>query len=129
MIETAAVKPIASDFTDGKALLRFASIDDQLLVQDLLSRNIGERYIVSLNLAPATPAWLRSIAQPMFLGLDLRGGVHFLMEIDMVAAIEQAEQSYADDFRATLRGEGIKYRGIRYTNSRLEIRFPRSSYP
>lgn len=90
--------------------IRFPDTDSQLKAQDLLAKALGDNYIVALNLTPATPDWLAALgAQPMYLGLDLRGGVHFLMEVDMEAAMRQAEERYAGDLRALLREEKIRY--------------------
>ena len=79
-----------NSFTNNAALLRMADnkAETQLKAQEILRRNLGEEYVVALNLAPTTPAWLQSLgAKPMKLGLDLRGGVHFLLEVDMEKAI------------------------------------------
>ncbi len=115
------------DFTlredDGRLLALFADGDDQLKGRDLIQQNHSDRNTVALNLVPATPAWLRSIAKPMGLGLDLRGGVHFLMEVDIAAAITQAEAKYIDDFRTFLRGRDIRYRGARQTGDGVQVRF------
>lgn len=99
---------------DGRNLmLRFADENIQLQAQDQIARDLGPQYVVALNLAPATPAWLSELgALPMYLGLDLRGGVHFLLEVDMDGAIRQAEQRYAADLRQMLREEKIRYAGI-----------------
>jgi preprotein translocase subunit SecD len=99
---------------DGRNLmLRFADENIQLQAQDQIARDLGPQYVVALNLAPATPAWLSDLgALPMYLGLDLRGGVHFLLEVDMDGAVRQAEQRYAADLRQMLREEKIRYAGI-----------------
>ncbi|MEW5756418.1 MAG: protein translocase subunit SecD [Pseudomonadota bacterium] len=91
-------------------LVRFADESIQLQAKDLLTGALGNGYTVALNLAPATPGWLKAInALPMYLGLDLRGGVHFLMEVDMEAANKQAYERYVSDFRNLLREEKIRY--------------------
>ncbi len=109
----------------GGATIVFGDTDHQLRGQDLLQRALGIDYIVALNLMPAAPAWLRALnAAPMYLGLDLRGGVHFLMEVDMDAAVTQAEERYVDDLRQTLRDERIRYLSIgRGANGGVEVRF------
>ncbi len=95
---------------DGRLLVRFPNTDDQLKAADLLGGELGRDFVVALNLAPATPGWLRTLnLQPMYLGLDLRGGVHFLMQVDMNAVIQQAEESYAEDVRVALRNEKVRY--------------------
>lgn len=95
--------------TDGRLLVRVADEDGQLKMADVLKRALGRDYIVALNLAPSTPAWLAAIGgRPMALGLDLRGGVHFLLEVDIPAAIQQTRERYAQDMRAVLRKERIR---------------------
>lgn len=110
---------------NGRVTVRLRHGDDQLPVRELLSERLGENYIVALNLAPTTPQWLRDIgSSPMKLGLDLRGGVHFLMEVDMGAAIEKAQEQMVNDFRADLRGERIRYTGVHpRDDGRVAIRF------
>ncbi|MEA2094318.1 MAG: protein translocase subunit SecD, partial [Pseudomonadota bacterium] len=96
----------------------------QLKAVDFVKARLGTEYIVALNLAPATPQWLQSInALPMYLGLDLRGGVYFLMDVDMEAAINQAIERYAGDFRTLLRGEKIRYAMIRAEDDGVRILF------
>jgi preprotein translocase subunit SecD len=103
----------AFEFKDGRILARFTNTDDQLKVADLLRDKMGSNYTVALNLAPTTPAWLRSLsAQAMYLGLDLRGGVHFLLEVDMDAAVKQAEDRYTDDIRLALRNAKMRYQSV-----------------
>lgn len=99
--------------------------DAQLKAQDALRKELGSDYSVALYLAPTTPNWLRAIgALPMNLGLDLRGGVHFLMDVDMEAAVKQTEERYVEDLRALLREKGIRYLGIRRLGTGgVEIKF------
>ena len=114
----------ASELTEGRALVRFDDETVQLQAADVLSSSLGKQYLVALNLAPATPNWLRALeAKPMYLGLDLRGGVHFLMEVDMAAAIRRQEESLVSDIRSHLRGEKIRYRGVTREGKGLQIRF------
>ena len=103
----------------------FQNTEDQLRAQDLIGNALGEQYVVALNLRPSTPAWLKLFnAAPMYLGLDLRGGVHFLMEVDMNAAITQAEERYVDDVRNLLRDQRIRYLSIaRGSKGGVEIKF------
>lgn len=99
---------------NNSILIRFASTDDQIKARDLISKQFKNDYIVALNLAPATPDWLSAInATPMKLGLDLRGGVHFLMEVDMDAAMEKLVSQQEESFRSELREERLRYRAIR----------------
>jgi len=74
---------------------------------------MGSNYTVALNLAPTTPSWLRALgANAMYLGLDLRGGVHFLLEVDMDAAVKQAEDRYTEDLRLALRSAKLRYQSV-----------------
>lgn len=112
----------AFEFKDGHVLARFNNTDDQLKVADLLRDSMGSNYTVALNLAPTTPAWLRSLgAQAMYLGLDLRGGVHFLLEVDMEAAVKQAEERYNDDLRLALRSAKMRYQSVSKDNGFIKI--------
>ena len=98
---------------EGRLLARFEDTESQLKAQDLLRANLGPGYIVALNLAPAMPRWLAATGLlPMYLGLDLRGGVHFLMEVDMPAAVAQAEERYTGDVRTLLREARVRYRSV-----------------
>jgi preprotein translocase subunit SecD len=110
---------------DRNLLLRFADENTQLKARDYIAGELGSQYVVALNLAPATPEWLGNLgALPMYLGLDLRGGVHFLMEVDMEGAVRLAEQRYAGDLRQMLREEKIRYAGItRRDNGGVRLRF------
>ena len=107
------LEPLRVERTDNGLLLRFADENIQLKAREQIADELGSQYVVALNLAPATPAWLERLgALPMYLGLDLRGGVHFLMQVDMEGAVRQAEQRYAADLRQMLREEKIRYAGI-----------------
>ncbi len=109
---------------DRGLLIRFNNTEDQLAATDLFKDALGSDYIVALNLAPSTPAWLQAInALPMYLGLDLRGGVHFLMEVDMDAAIQKAMQRYSSDLRTVLRKAKLRYTSIRESGDKLVVRF------
>lgn len=112
------------DLEGERVLVRFADTETQLKAKDLLRERLGDRYVVALNLAPATPEWLRAIgALPMYLGLDLRGGVHFLMEVDMEAAVRQALERYVDELRSLLRSEKIRYLTISREGDVVKLRF------
>ena len=114
----------SAELTQGHVLARFADTEAQLIAASALKEALGKQYLIALNLAPATPDWLRALsAAPMYLGLDLRGGVHFLMEVDMVAAIKRLEESLLSDIRTTLRDEKIRYRGVRRDDQGLHISF------
>lgn len=107
------IEPRGVVMEDGQILVRLDSDDQQLAAQDAVSRELGRDYIVALNLAPAQPEWLAALGgQPLKLGLDLRGGVHFLMEVDMEEAMSKIREQMASEVRTTLREEGIRYRGV-----------------
>ncbi|MXR70386.1 protein translocase subunit SecD [Shewanella insulae] len=113
-----------SELENGQLLVRVTDADQQLLAKEAIAEVLGDKYIVALNLAPATPEWLESMGgSPMKLGLDLRGGVHFLMEVDMSEAIRKMTEAKIADFRTDLRGEKIRYAGIRSTPKGIEIKF------
>lgn len=113
-----------AELSNGNVLVRFVDEDTQLVAQEKLESALGKQYSLALNLAPATPDWLRALgAAPMYLGLDLRGGVHFLMEVDMVAAIHRLEESLLNDIKTHLREEKIRYRGVRKDQTGLHIAF------
>jgi len=120
---SAAGLPIKQlEFLNNQILVRFANTDVQLKAADALRDAMGDKVSVALNLAPATPQWLRLIgANPMYLGLDLRGGVHFLLEVDMAAAIKQAEERYTLDVRTLLRTEKIRYESVAKDKGAIKI--------
>jgi len=112
------------ELADKKVLVRFDDEQVQLKAADALKESLDKKYMVALNLAAATPDWLRSLnASPMYLGLDLRGGIHFLMEVDMHAAIKRVEESLLSDIRTFLREEKIRYRGVRRDENTLHVEF------
>ncbi|NJD84696.1 protein translocase subunit SecD [Candidatus Erwinia dacicola] len=110
---------------NGAILARFANTDVQLRAREAIMQALGENYVVALNLAPATPTWLAMLAaEPMKLGLDLRGGVHFLMEVDMDTALGNLQEQNIDNLRSDLGDKNIPYINVRKTeNYGLEIRF------
>jgi preprotein translocase subunit SecD len=98
----------------NKLLYRFNSTEDQLRGSDVVKSALGEQYVVALNLAHATPTWLRALGgKPMTMGLDLQGGVHFLMQVDMDTARSQQLDRYVDDLRSAMRDERIRYVSVR----------------
>ena len=115
VIETEAV-------VDNKVLIRFDSPDTQLAAAEAIKETLGKDYSTALNLAPATPSWLRGL-NPMNLGLDLRGGVHFLMEVDMDSAIDKALTRSSEEFRTFLRSSKIKYLGVKRVGESLLVQF------
>lgn len=124
ILENADLAIKSSVFENGKFLIRFENTEDQLKAKSLLKEALGRTAVVALNLAPATPEALQGInAQPMYLGLDLRGGVHFLMDVDMEEAVAKAYQRYIDEVKGALREERIRYLGVDVENSSIEVRF------
>jgi len=108
----------------GQVLTRFKNTEDQLKARDVLDDNLGKQYSVALNLTPATPDWLSSIGgTPMKLGLDLSGGVSFLMEVNMKEAINKAKIGMVGDFRGDLRNEKIRYRSVKEKGNAIVVKF------
>ena len=123
-LESAQFSDVEYREEQGRFLALFNSEDEQIRARDVfldaLDRN---SYTTALNLVPASPDWLRGIAAPMYLGLDLRGGVHFLMEVDMDAAISSAEERFVPDWKRQVRQEKIRGTSIQYTDGELSARF------
>ncbi|MCL4779254.1 MAG: protein translocase subunit SecD [Gammaproteobacteria bacterium] len=115
----------AVPYVDNRRLMvRFPSVDIQLKAADSLRAALGKDYVVALTLTPNTPAWLRALGlRPVPLGLDLRGGVHFLFEVDIATAIRQRLDSYAGDFNKLLRDNRIR-RSISVVGDEVRIRLP-----
>jgi len=104
--------------------VRFEDTDSQLQAKDAVQGGLGRDYIVALNLLPNSPSWLTSLnALPMYLGLDLRGGVHFLLQVDMPSALQKAKESYLQDLRRVMRAENIRYSKISVGKSGIDIEF------
>jgi preprotein translocase subunit SecD len=124
-LEEAKIPYKSIDLGLDNLVIRFKNEETQLKAQSVVKKSLGRSYVVALNLAPATPDWLNKFgAEPMFLGLDLRGGVHFLMEVDMDAAISKAEDRYISDMRSKLRENKVRYKTIsRNKSGGLLIRF------
>ena len=128
LLKQASVQAKSSELTNNKLLVRFNSVETQLIASstiksfDFIKRNSD--YTVALNLAPATPAWLQSFnALPMFLGLDLRGGVHFLLEVDMETVVDNMESDFVSEMRSHLRENKVRYRGIKRAEAGITIQF------
>jgi len=122
ILQNAKLEVKSSEFENGKFLIRFKNTEDQLKAKSLLKEALGRTAVVALNLAPATPAWLSAIGgKPMYLGLDLRGGVHFLMDVDMEAAIKKGYERSIDEVKAALREEKVRYRSVEVENNHLEV--------
>lgn len=109
---------------NNRLLLSFNDDESQLKAKDVIKNALDGRHIVALNLAPATPNWLRSLgASPMNLGLDLRGGVHFLLQVDMQAAKEKALNNYVSSFRTSLREAGLRRFSVSQSKQQLRVKF------
>ena len=104
--------------------VRFDDPDIQLKAKDALQAKLGANYIVALNLLSASPHWLTAIgARPMYLGLDLRGGVHFLLQVDMKAALDKAADRYTTDIRSLMREKKVQYAGVSREGTNVVVRF------
>ena len=111
-LEQEGIEVKSSLLEERDALIRLTSSDDQLRARPAVQAALGNEYLVALNMAPSTPGWLRSLgAGPMKLGLDLRGGVHFLLEVDMETALNQRLEALSGQIKRELREERIRYRG------------------
>jgi preprotein translocase subunit SecD len=125
----AGLKPHSIALEGVSVRARMNSTDDQLKAKDAIQRALvpdpaNAPYVVALNLIPASPAWLSAIhAAPMYLGLDLRGGVHFMLQVDMQAALTKRAESYAGDLRTQLREANIRHAGITRNGQSVEVRF------
>jgi preprotein translocase subunit SecD len=120
--ENIKIDAIFMDSTGVK--VRFSDADTQIKAKDVLKNNLGKDYVIALNLISRSPSWLTNIhARPMYLGLDLRGGVHFLLQVDMKAALDKAADRYVGDFRASLRKERISYSGVVRDEQSIQIKF------
>ena len=104
--------------------VRFEDTDAQMKGKDTIQSGLGKDYVVALNLLPNSPDWLTSLnALPMYLGLDLRGGVHFLLQVDMPSALQKARESYLQDLRQVMRSESIRYSKITSGKTTIDIEF------
>ncbi|XAH23230.1 protein translocase subunit SecD [Xylophilus sp. GW821-FHT01B05] len=127
-LKAASLAPDLIALDGGSVRARFTNLDDQLRARDALQRALvpdasDPSYIVALNLQSRTPAWLAKLgAAPMFLGLDLRGGVHFMLQVDMQAALDKKAESYAGDLRTLLRDKNIRHGGIDRNGQTVLIR-------
>jgi preprotein translocase subunit SecD len=124
-LDDAKIKPSSMELGEGRLTIKFTDEETQLRAQSVLQKSLGNSHVIALNLAPATPDWLRDLnAEPMFLGLDLRGGVHFLMEVDMEAAVKTSEERYVSDIRTLLRENKVRYKTITlYDDGGLLVRY------
>ncbi len=113
-----------AEIVNDQVLVRFNNTEDQLKAADLMRKELGRGFVVALNLASNTPDWLTALgAKPMYLGLDLRGGVHFLMEVDMDSALKQMRERTVEDVRSFLRGEKLRYQLVATEHTEIMVRF------
>ena len=124
-LDKADLNIISVELTAKNVLVRVADSESQLHAKAVLSDALGDKYVTALNLAPTTPDWLTNLgAGPMKLGLDLRGGVHFLLEVDMVQAVAQRLDVYVSEIKTSLRAEKLRYRAVsREVDGSLRIKF------
>lgn len=124
-LEEAGITIKGIDREERSALIRVNSSDDQLQARPVVQQALGDEFLVALNMAESTPDWLKAVgAGPMKLGLDLRGGVHFLLEVDMETAVEQRLDATASQIKRELREERIRYRGGDVSDgNRIELSF------
>ncbi|QIZ77014.1 protein translocase subunit SecD [Ferrimonas lipolytica] len=123
-LEQAGIASKSVVMENGLVEVRFNNVEDQGRGKELVAAQLGDDYIVAINLAAATPEWLKSLGgTPMKLGLDLRGGVNFLMEVDMNEAINKQQEQIVADFRSQLREERLRYSGVRIAPTGVEVRF------
>ena len=123
-LKTAGVTSTGVSLDPRGVKARFADSDTQIKAKDALQTALGSSYTVALNLLSASPEWLASVgALPMNLGLDLRGGVHFLLQVDMPKALEKAAERYQGDIRTLLREKKVRYTGIGREGESVKLRF------
>ena len=128
-LKAANLKPAIISLESNSLKLRFENTDEQLKAKDVTQRALNQDannpdYVVALNLIPRTPGWLASLkAAPMYLGLDLRGGVHFMLQVDMQAALSKKAEALAGDLRSALREKTIRHNGISREQQSVTISF------
>ena len=124
-LDQAKIPYRAISISDADVEVRFASTDTQLLARDVIKNELGPKYTVALNLSPSTPVWLRALrAEPMKQGLDLRGGVHFLLAVDIDSVVNRRYEGLTKNIAQDLREDGVRYAGIRYVAGKgVDVRF------
>ena len=129
ILTKAALKPDFVQFEGNSVKARFGDLDAQRKAKDAINAALNPdlanpSYIVALNLLSRSPAWLTSLhALPMFLGLDLRGGVYFLMQVDMKSALTKKAEALTGDIRALLRDKNLRHAGITRDGNNVDVRF------
>jgi preprotein translocase subunit SecD len=123
-LRAAKVQTLGVEQVENTLRFRFADTDTQIKARDLIQSKVEQGYVVALNLVPNSPSWLQALgAKPMYLGLDLRGGVHFLLQVDMDAAKNKFIERYVGDTRSLLRDRKIYYSGLARDGERIVVRF------
>ena len=123
-LTAAGIAVKGSEVAERGGLLRLTQLGDQLPAKDVVRKALGDDYVVALNLAPTTPEWLRSLgASPMKLGLDLSGGVHFLLEVDMEKAVSARLKVYESEVKSLLRKERMRYRSLAGSDTAFQLGF------
>ena len=128
-LKAAGLTPELLALEGGSLKVRFDSTDAQIKAKDAIQHALvpdanDPSYVVALNLLARSPAWLSAMhAAPMYLGLDLRGGVHFMLQVDMPAALNKKAESLAGDIRSTLREKNVRHSGISRDGQKIEVRF------
>ena len=126
-LEQAEIPVKRSELLEDSALIRFRDVDHQINAKDVVQNAVGEDYVVAMNLAPNTPDWLAAMgAGPIKLGLDLRGGVHFLMEVDMAKATENRLTNTLNSIRDRLREERIRYKRASLEEGQIRLSFAKA---
>jgi preprotein translocase subunit SecD len=124
VMELAGINYKAIETENSKLLIRFQDSESQLKAQEKISLTLGNDYVTALTLLPDLPGWLKSTgAQPMYLGLDLRGGIHVLIDVDIDAAVTQALERYQSDIRTALRKEKLRYVTVKQQGSAVVAKF------
>jgi preprotein translocase subunit SecD len=124
VLKTAGLPFEAAQLDVNTVKVRFADTETQLKAKTVLEEKLGPDYVVALNLLSRSPAWLAAIhAQPMYLGLDLRGGVHFLLQMDMKTALDRVIDRYASDVRSLLRENRVQYLSVSRQGQAVEVKF------
>src|SRR6476620_2059867 len=128
-LAAANIKPVSIAIDPNSVKVRLDSTDTQLKARDALQKALAPNpddapYVIALNLLSGSPGWLTAIhAAPMYLGLDLRGGVHFMLQVDMQAALTKRAESLAGDLRGILRDKNVRHAGISRNGHAIEVRF------
>ena len=121
-LEQAGINVLQASLEGNSGLIRLLADDQQLAAREVIQQSLGEKYVVALSQAATTPDWLVNLgARSVNLGLDLRGGVHFLMEVDMDAAVKQQLEVTASEIRATLRKERLRFRKVSVEKGQIEV--------